>query len=329
MSPPAVVLFAYQQSPYAAKLELCLLLKGINYSYCTVGRMPPRPALQALGVTYRRIPVLAIGNDIIFDTALAIVALEEAFPESKSLAGRNWALQQASSFFWLDRTVFQTVAGMLPWDALPEEFVKDRSSYRGGDPIDPAKMIAARPQLLSAIRQHMDLIESQLASRAEPTNFFLDTPSITYLDISLYHKLNWLSSMGTADSIFKPTTAPSFPLTFSWMDLIRVAISEAIRSHPTQGIPSQISDQEAASLIYSSAPNGSPKVDSEEPLLVAGWLKLGDEVEVTPTDTGKVPQKGKLVGLDRQRVVIEVVGEEGKAARVHAPRLGFSVQKVK
>lgn len=208
-------------------------------------------------------------------------------------------------------------------------------------------MIAARPQFLSAIRQHMvsrpatsdrasltvspsqDLIETQLASRSEPANFFLDSPSPTYLDISIYHKLNWLSNMGTADSIFKPTGEPSFPLTFSWMDQIRVAISEAIKSHPTQGIPTQISDTEAAaSLIYSVAPIEA-KVDSEEPLLVAGWLKLGDEVEVTPTDTGKVPQKGKLVGLDRQRVVIEVVGEEGKSARVHAPRLGFSVQKVK
>lgn len=117
-SSPAVVLFAYPQSPYAAKLELCLLLKGIQYSYCTVSRIPPRPALQALGVTYRRIPVLCIGNDLIFDTALAIVALEEAFPESKSLAGRSWALQQASSFFWSDRTVFPLVSSMLPWDAL-------------------------------------------------------------------------------------------------------------------------------------------------------------------------------------------------------------------
>lgn len=134
--------------------------------------------------------------------------------------------------------------------------------------------------------------------------------------------------MGTADSIFKPSGDPSFPLTFSWMDQIRVAISEGIKSHPTQGIPAQISDKEAASLIYSVAPIEA-KVDSEEPLLVTGWLKLGDEVEVTPTDNGKVPQKGKLVGLNRQRVVVEVVGEEGKSARVHAPRLGFSVHKVK
>lgn len=135
--------------------------------------------------------------------------------------------------------------------------------------------------------------------------------------------------MGTADSIFKPTDEPSFPLTFGWMDQLRVAISDAIKAHPTKGIPTQVTDKEAASLVYSSALAAPPKVDSQEPLLVAGWLKLGDEVEVTPTDNGKIPQKGKLVGLDRQRVVIEVVGEEGKTARVHAPRLGFSVQKVK
>lgn len=43
--------------------------------------MPPRPALlQNFGLTYRKIPVLAIGRDIYCDTSLIIEALEHFFP---------------------------------------------------------------------------------------------------------------------------------------------------------------------------------------------------------------------------------------------------------
>lgn len=44
----------------------------------------------------------------------------------------------------------------------PAEFIKDRSGYRGGDPINPEKMIAIRPQFLSALRQHMVSSRAQL-----------------------------------------------------------------------------------------------------------------------------------------------------------------------
>lgn len=58
---------------------------------------PPRPALLQMGITYRRIPVMTIGNDVIFDTALMISELERLFkPEDgfpsilcKSLTANN------------------------------------------------------------------------------------------------------------------------------------------------------------------------------------------------------------------------------------------------
>lgn len=113
-SKPAVLLWAYPSSPFAQKLQRVLELKGISYSYCTVTRMPPRPALQQLGITYRRIPVLAIGADVYFDTSLAVVALEEAFPEV-SLKGRSWPVQLAAGLFWSDRQIFTLAAALIPW----------------------------------------------------------------------------------------------------------------------------------------------------------------------------------------------------------------------
>lgn len=48
-------------------------------SVVNVTGAPPRPALLQMGITYRRIPVMTIGNDVIFDTALMISELERLF----------------------------------------------------------------------------------------------------------------------------------------------------------------------------------------------------------------------------------------------------------
>ena len=66
---PQIVLYAYPESPFGQKLSQVLLLKQLPYSLVLVPRMPPRSELALLGVTYRRIPVLAIGNDVYLECA--------------------------------------------------------------------------------------------------------------------------------------------------------------------------------------------------------------------------------------------------------------------
>lgn len=69
--------------------------------------------------------------------------------------------------------------------------------------------------------------------------------------------------------------------------------------------------------------------DVKEPLLASngGFFSLGKAVQVTPDDSGRVPQKGKLVALNTERSVLEVANAEGKLVRVHFPRLGFGIGK--
>lgn len=43
--------------------------------------MLPRPDLKALGITYRRIPLMSIGKDVLVDTRIILSKLEELFPE--------------------------------------------------------------------------------------------------------------------------------------------------------------------------------------------------------------------------------------------------------
>ena len=100
---------------------------------------PPRPELsELLGVTYRRIPVLAIGNDVYCDTSLIASVLERRFPASQGYkplfpprAGggkTDTGLTKALVKFWSDETLFRLFANSLPYEKLDANFVKDRSA---------------------------------------------------------------------------------------------------------------------------------------------------------------------------------------------------------
>lgn len=81
---PAVVLFGYDSSTFTLKARLALRLKQIPYTFVPVPTIMPRPLLRDnFHLTYRKIPVLAIGREIYCDTSLVIEALEHFFPEGE------------------------------------------------------------------------------------------------------------------------------------------------------------------------------------------------------------------------------------------------------
>lgn len=102
---------------------------------------PPRPELSdLLGITYRRIPLLAIGNDVYCDTSLIASVLERRFPASQGYkplfparagGGKvDTGLTKALSTYWSDGTLFRLFGNSLPYAKLDANFVKDRSAVR-------------------------------------------------------------------------------------------------------------------------------------------------------------------------------------------------------
>lgn len=66
-------------------------------------------------------------------------------------------------------------------------------------------------------------------------------------------------------------------------------------------------------------------VDEHDPT----GLRKGQEVEVWPTDTGfSRKDRGGLVGLNGQEIVIQGRTKEGEGVRIHFPRHGFRVRGV-
>ena len=122
-----------------------------------VSPMLPRPEItERLGVIYRRIPILAIGNDIYCDTrfvtshfilllliplmerSLIVSVLERRFSPSKGYGtlfpkrknGQNTdtGLIKAFSKFYADSALFLPTVNLLAWDKIPEPFLKDRGA---------------------------------------------------------------------------------------------------------------------------------------------------------------------------------------------------------
>ena len=109
--------------------------------FAQVGMTMPRPELSDhLGVTYRKIPVLAIGNDVYCDTSLIAPALEKRFPASQGYGtlypprvggGKaDTGLALVLKMYWSDRTVFPLAVTGIPWKKFPQEFLDDRASVR-------------------------------------------------------------------------------------------------------------------------------------------------------------------------------------------------------
>jgi glutathione S-transferase len=98
----------------------------------------PRPELsERMGITYRRIPILAIGRDFYADTSLIASTLERRypaslgygtlFPQRKDGGSSDTGLAKTLVMYYLDRTVFPLAASSLPFQRFPETFLKDRA----------------------------------------------------------------------------------------------------------------------------------------------------------------------------------------------------------
>ena len=98
----------------------------------------PRPDLaDRLGVTYRRIPVLAIGKDVYCDSSLIASVLERRFPASEGFGTlfpkRNGGgkadtgIIKAFSMTYADRVLGALGSQVLPYTKFKQDFLDDRT----------------------------------------------------------------------------------------------------------------------------------------------------------------------------------------------------------
>ncbi|KAJ7498962.1 hypothetical protein FB451DRAFT_1203674 [Mycena latifolia] len=322
----AVVLYRYDASPFSVKIDNVLLLKNIPHQMVIVQNMLPRPEItDLLGVGYRRIPILAIGNDIYCDTSLIASALDRRFPSSngygtifpnkKHGGGADTGLVKAFAKYWADATLFPLAPALLPWEKLPAAFIKDRSTLRG--PINVQAMVASRGTALSMLSTHLALVEEQLSDGRE---WLFDTELPSLADVSVHFIYNWIKPFPGVDSLLDAST---FPRSLEWLARLTGYLGRLKQRQPTVA---KITGQDAAARIAAAPfePYSVVGFDAREAARLG--LKAGDVVSIAPDDTGRnFGTVGKLVALNREEFVIETRGKAG-LVRCHFPRLMFTAR---
>jgi len=286
----------------------------------------PRPDVELLGVSYRRMPILSIGRDVYLDTRLIIKKLESLFPPSAAHPGissahalisltpssekeetllrvkaaEHTALEQLLSDRVIDGDVFrcgaQCFSASVPKD---ESFVRDRAALVGIDMSKPGAISPFAPEVIASqvpgarvsLGRWIRWLEEGLL--ADGRDWILDSnsnigPSLA--DLEAVWVLYWVYGVpgGLPTEILGPESAPKV---YAWIRRFDEAVKRAEAEQKRDAPPRRLSGDEAAKLIAGS-PFAEP--DAEEvsshwpfdPVVKAEGLSKGVPVKMWPTDYG-------------------------------------------
>ncbi|KAH8820903.1 hypothetical protein F5884DRAFT_65739 [Xylogone sp. PMI_703] len=325
-----IILFHYSLSPYARRVFWYLNLRRIPFSQCIQSPILPRPALEALGVSYRRIPLLSIGKDVYVDSRLIIEKLEALYPPSSSHpaivpvppAPSTLAFGKLFEIWNTDGGIFDRLTELVPSDApllSDEKFTKDREQYSGRS-WGKEMQDRLRPDALVEIRHGFSFLEDQVLGDGREWVLGKEGPSLA--DIHAVWTFQWIVELPGAlppDVISKD----QFPKVFAWIARFEDAIRKAVAAH---GQTKRLEIEEVLKTVSSASfAEDEVSVEEKDPL----GLKKGQLVEVWPTDSGfNNKDRGVLIGLNWNEAVIEIKTRDGHSLRLHAPRHGFKVRAI-
>ncbi|OPK10305.1 glutathione S-transferase family protein [Pseudomonas sp. VI4.1] len=298
----------YATSPFSEKIRLILGFKGVTWHSVMVPPIMPKPDVIALTGGYRKTPLLQIGADIYCDTALIARVIDERHPESPlypaGIAGTAQMLAQ-----WADSTLFWTVipyttqpagAAVLFAHTGPEArmaFAADRAPFT-------ANMVRQTPvDATAALYTYLRWLETHLADGQD----FLMSSQASIADFSIAQCLWYVHRAPELAKILD-----GYPKLSAWFKRVRAfGHGESTPMTSTESI-------EIAAKANEYAPT------EVQPEL---GFAAGDAITVMPTDHGRDPVSGTLVGLTQFEVVIERHDERAGTLHVHFPRLGFQIKQ--
>ena len=181
-----IIIFHYEFSPFARRVIWYMNLRGIQYAQCLQPVTLPREDVNALGVNYRRIPIMAMGRNIYCDTRLMLQKLEEKFPDGKLGASQpdQKAFEKLLEAWTVDAGIFTRAAQSIPPE-MPlmksEKFVKDREDYTGRSwAVEHVK--AMRPEALNHIKIAFNFLETGLLADGRDWILKTDRPSLADIE---------------------------------------------------------------------------------------------------------------------------------------------------
>lgn len=357
---PPIVLFGYDSSPFTQKIRLTLRLLQLPYTFVIVPSMMPRPILvDNFSLTYRKIPVLAIGKEIIIDTSL-IVEWLHSHPALQSYRqqrdskheihhdARSRVLARLLSSHYTDRPLFRLTTGLIPSVVWKTHFGIDRAELIGHK-LDADKLEKKVPKNLAGIDTYLSILEPMFSD----CGWVLGGQEPSTADIALYYQLDWgekisrgegvenLTGGGTSDGFGEGMKLvfdkQRYPNVLAWFERFGSHIHklsdtetriERKDTTAVEAVMQNLNAAEAGHVVLMATPQS--KIASLEERI---GLKLGSRVSVAPDDTGRDdPTTGTLVASSPEEVVIvpeHNLNAKVSGVRLHFPRVGFVVTPIR
>lgn len=300
-----IYLHHYPPSLFSEKIRVLLGYLELPWKSVIIPSIMPRPLLMPLSGGYRKTPVLQIGANVYCDSKIIARGLSRHAGNGELYAKGFTAHRVAD---WADTTLFQvTVAmnfspkarnammGRIP-PAEAAAFQKDRAELSQGVSIS-----SFTPEAASAYLHHY-LNELDVSVR----DGFLFGPRPTIADFSLYHCLWFVNN--------NPVNAA---------ELERYDSVKAYMARMAEFGHGQVEDSNGEAAL-AAARKATPVLPVLNNRLPEGF-SLGQTVDVTPVDYGKIPVRGRLAAWSPNEVVIERETDETGAVMVHFPSAGFQV----
>ncbi|KAF9698775.1 hypothetical protein EKO04_002725 [Ascochyta lentis] len=320
------ILFHYSASIYSHRVLWYLWLRGIEYDECIQPPVMPRPDLaSSIDVSYRRIPIMAVGKDVYIDSRLIISKLESLYPNSTlapktaEQAGVRKLLENYS-----DGGLFNNAVKLMPyWSPggliQNKMFLDDRQKLMGGRRMTTENMQAGRPEGLQNMRQAFELMENTFL--ADGRQWILGTEGLTVADIDAAWPFEWLIvDRGMKGSLPEEQFGEkSYPRTHAW---IQRFMSEIKNARGNSANPATLDGKTMSTRVLDATSPAEPVTfDHNDPL----DIRAGDMVQVYPSDYGQAHKdRGALVGLTASEVVIR----NSKGLHPHFPRWNFRITKI-
>ena len=170
-----------------------------------------------------------------------------------------------------------------------------------------------RPSALGAFRQFLDIIEHDFLADDESGPWINGArPGVADVHTSWIPKFA-LETLKYSEAEGLSLGRDQYPRLHEWL----AGFPEHLPENQPELLSGEDASQKLLTLDYAAKDIG---IDASDPT----GLKAGQDVQVGTTDDaepGNMMQHGKLVGLGRREIVIEL--ENG--LRIHFPRIGYSV----
>lgn len=311
---PPIVLFGYDSSPFTNKVRLTLRLMQIPYTFVLVPTMMPRPVLvDNFGLTYRKIPVLAMGREVLADTSL-IVEWLSTHPQLKAFRvsdqqnkghgkeiyenDRNRVLSRLLGSFYSDRPFFRLTTGNIPGVVWKTSFGKDREELIGHT-IDAKKLEAKVPRNLVGLDTHFSILEPLFRAAMDENNgkggWILGGDKPSAADVNIWYQLDWGEKIARGEGIEDLTGRGTDDRSGAGK-----GISQAFNEKRYPGLWSWFNRFKSH---LDNLPSIEVRVERNDPEGLERTIKqledceAADEVPLLPTDNARLSQVEDTIGL--------------------------------